>query len=152
MAMGQNPVPPVNIPIPTKTGSKMSSEFTYPKMGSHWFQTMATWEPPLLQISSWQWLHGMFKAPTLGKPKRKQWDSQDEWPCFGIPLKGSSPPRGPVALRPWRRLGSHWRLVRGPATAPRRRGRPSRGWGGVVGGGGGVVASEQSPKSVGGCQ
>ena len=30
-------VPPVNIPIPTKIGSKMGGEFTYPKMGSHWF-------------------------------------------------------------------------------------------------------------------
>ena len=28
MAMGHNPVPPVNIPIPT-TGSKMGGEFTY---------------------------------------------------------------------------------------------------------------------------
>ena len=27
-------VPPVNIPIPTKIGSKMGGEFTYPKMGS----------------------------------------------------------------------------------------------------------------------
>ena len=35
LAMGQKPVPPVNIPIPTKTGSKMGGEFTYPKMGSH---------------------------------------------------------------------------------------------------------------------
>ena len=37
MAMGQiqNPVPSVNIPIPTKIGSKMGGEFTYPKMGSH---------------------------------------------------------------------------------------------------------------------
>ena len=32
LAMGQNPVPPVNIPIPTKIGSKMGGEFTYPKM------------------------------------------------------------------------------------------------------------------------
>ena len=33
--MGQNPVPPVNIPIPTKIGSKMGAEFTEnPKMGS----------------------------------------------------------------------------------------------------------------------
>ena len=31
--MGQNPVPPVNIPILTKIGSKMGGEFTYPKMG-----------------------------------------------------------------------------------------------------------------------
>ena len=29
MAMGQNPVPPVNIPIPTKIGSIMGGEFTY---------------------------------------------------------------------------------------------------------------------------
>ena len=29
MAMVQNPVPPVNIPIPTKIGSKMGGEFTY---------------------------------------------------------------------------------------------------------------------------
>ena len=29
MAMGQTPVPPVNIPIPTKIGSKMGGEFTY---------------------------------------------------------------------------------------------------------------------------
>ena len=29
MAMGQNPEPPVNIPIPTKIGSKMGGEFTY---------------------------------------------------------------------------------------------------------------------------
>ena len=28
-AMGQNPVPPANIPIPTKIGSKMGGEFTY---------------------------------------------------------------------------------------------------------------------------
>ena len=35
MAMGQKPgYPPVNIPIPTKIGSKMGGEFTYPKMGS----------------------------------------------------------------------------------------------------------------------
>ena len=32
MAMGQSPVPPENIPIPTKIGSKMGGEFTYPKM------------------------------------------------------------------------------------------------------------------------
>ena len=36
MAMGQNPVPSVNIPIPTNIGSKMCGEFTNPKMGSHW--------------------------------------------------------------------------------------------------------------------
>ena len=36
LAMGQNPVPPVNIPIPTKTGSKIGGAPT-PKMGSHWF-------------------------------------------------------------------------------------------------------------------
>ena len=30
-------VPPVNIPTPTKIGSKMGGEFTYPKMGSHRF-------------------------------------------------------------------------------------------------------------------
>ena len=29
-AMGQNPVSPVNLPIPTKIGSKMGGEFTYP--------------------------------------------------------------------------------------------------------------------------
>ena len=34
MAMSQNSVPLVNIPIPTKIGSKMGGEFTYPKMGS----------------------------------------------------------------------------------------------------------------------
>ena len=39
VTMGQNPVPPMNIPIPTKIGSKMGGEFTYPKMGSHWFET-----------------------------------------------------------------------------------------------------------------
>ena len=32
--MAINPVPPVNIPIPIKTGSKMGVDFTYPKMGS----------------------------------------------------------------------------------------------------------------------
>ena len=36
MAMGQKPVAPVNIPIPTNTGSKMGGAPT-PKMGSHWF-------------------------------------------------------------------------------------------------------------------
>ena len=34
LAMGQNPIPPVNVPIPTKIGSKMGGEFMYPKMGS----------------------------------------------------------------------------------------------------------------------
>ena len=29
MAMCQNSLPPVNIPIPTKIGSKMGGEFTY---------------------------------------------------------------------------------------------------------------------------
>ena len=29
IAMGQNPVPPVNIPIPTKIPTKMGGEFTY---------------------------------------------------------------------------------------------------------------------------
>ena len=29
LAMGQNPVPPVHIPIPTKIGSKVGGEFTY---------------------------------------------------------------------------------------------------------------------------
>ena len=33
MATGSNPVP-VNIPIPTKIGSNMGGELTYPKMGS----------------------------------------------------------------------------------------------------------------------
>ena len=37
VAMGQNPVPPVSIPIPTKIGPTMGGAFTYPKMGSHWF-------------------------------------------------------------------------------------------------------------------
>ena len=50
MAMGQNPVPPVNIPIPTKMGSKMGGEFTYPKMGSTTtvLTTTADWmrDPP----------------------------------------------------------------------------------------------------------
>ena len=32
LAMGQNPVPPMSIPIPTKTGSNMGGDFTYPKM------------------------------------------------------------------------------------------------------------------------
>ena len=32
--MGQNPVPPVNIPIPPNIGSKMAGDFTYPKAGS----------------------------------------------------------------------------------------------------------------------
>ena len=32
VAMGQNPLPPVNIPIATKIGSKLGGEFTYPKM------------------------------------------------------------------------------------------------------------------------
>ena len=36
MAMSQNPVNPVNIPIPTKLGSKIGGEFTcQPK----WYQT-----------------------------------------------------------------------------------------------------------------
>ena len=30
----KTPSPPVNIPIPTKIGSKMGGKFTYPKMGS----------------------------------------------------------------------------------------------------------------------
>ena len=43
MAMGQNPVPPVNIPIPTKIGSKMG-DAPYPKMGSPFvLTTTATW-------------------------------------------------------------------------------------------------------------
>ena len=29
MAMGPNPVPPANIPMPTKIGSKMVGEFTH---------------------------------------------------------------------------------------------------------------------------
>ena len=29
-------VPPVSIPTPTKS-TEMGGEFTYPKMGSHWF-------------------------------------------------------------------------------------------------------------------
>ena len=33
LAMGQHPVPPVNIPIPTKIGSTMGGEFTYPQNG-----------------------------------------------------------------------------------------------------------------------
>ena len=28
--------PPLSMPIPTKIGSKMGGEFTYPKVGSHW--------------------------------------------------------------------------------------------------------------------
>ena len=34
LAMGQNSVPPVNIPIPTKIPTKTG---IHPKMGSHWF-------------------------------------------------------------------------------------------------------------------
>ena len=38
MAMGQSPgYPPVNIPIPTKIGSKMGGEFTYQSKWYHWF-------------------------------------------------------------------------------------------------------------------
>ena len=34
---GSKSLPPVNIPFfPSKIGSKMGGEFTYPKMGSHW--------------------------------------------------------------------------------------------------------------------
>ena len=37
-AMGQNPnrTPSEHQPIPSKIGSKMGGEFTYPKMGSRW--------------------------------------------------------------------------------------------------------------------
>ena len=35
VAMGQNSVPPVNIPNPTKIGSKMGGAPKTPKMGSH---------------------------------------------------------------------------------------------------------------------
>ena len=65
--MGQNPVPPVNIPIPTKIGSKMGGEFTYqPKWDPKTVLTTtaacylpsnqeppsgATWEATLKQIS-----------------------------------------------------------------------------------------------------
>ena len=35
MAMGQNPVPLVNIPIPIKIGSRMGGAPT-PNLGSHW--------------------------------------------------------------------------------------------------------------------
>ena len=37
MGVGRNPVPPVNVPIPTKIPTKMGGELTYPKMGFHWF-------------------------------------------------------------------------------------------------------------------
>ena len=38
MGQNQNPVPPVNIPIPTQIGSKMDGEFTY----------QPTWDEPEL--------------------------------------------------------------------------------------------------------
>ena len=50
MAMGQHPVPPVNIPTPTKIGSEMGGEFTYqngiPKNG---------FAPQRLMLSDQKW-------------------------------------------------------------------------------------------------
>ena len=44
MAIGQNPVPPVNIPIFTLVGSKMGGEFTYqPKWDPMVLTTTATY-------------------------------------------------------------------------------------------------------------
>ena len=62
MAMGQNPAPPVNIPIPTKIGSKMGGEFTYPNNGiplvlTHGQMAMdqvATLESCKISLKAWQ--------------------------------------------------------------------------------------------------
>ena len=56
MAMGRKPVPPVNIPIPTKLGSKMGGEFTYPPK----------WDPKTVLITTAIWPWGISYGPILG--------------------------------------------------------------------------------------
>ena len=66
MAMGHNPVPPVNIPIPTKIGSKMGGEFTYqPK---YTFLSHLVLTPTAVS----QTLRGA-SPPVRGKASRRSW-------------------------------------------------------------------------------
>ena len=57
VAMGQNPVPPVNIPIPTKKGSKMGGEFTYPKLAPLVLTTTAMLMDQFLHHPVGGWSH-----------------------------------------------------------------------------------------------
>ena len=52
MAMGQNPIPPVNIPNPTKIGSKMGGEFTYQPKWYHWCRLSSGHSMPGLNWAS----------------------------------------------------------------------------------------------------
>ena len=62
MAMGQNPLPPVNIPIPTKIGSKMGGAPT-PKWDTTGFDPQSSlpegsWKLPWNRLRSVTWKSG----------------------------------------------------------------------------------------------
>ena len=106
MAVGQNPVPPVNIPIPSKIGSKMGGEFTYqPK-----------WDPNTVLHNQSVANHGQAKRWTRSLPalRRIQMTStrprQRRWHHHRQPL-GRPPEPFWVGLVRNRRRFQWFRLV-----------------------------------------
>ena len=95
MAMGQNPVPPVNIPIPTKIRSKMGGEFTY----------QPTWDPKTVLTTT---VTCEFAAEFAARSP------------FGPRLGGSKPLTASCASDPmagWKLTATH--LGRGTSSAAR---------------------------------
>ena len=69
--MGQKPVPPMNIPIPTKVGPKMGGEFTYPKMGSqNGFEPRYLKHHNFEKPMAWDLRHASTRQEGVSKTKR----------------------------------------------------------------------------------
>ena len=93
MAMGQNPVPPVNIPIPTEIGC------TYPKMVPlvlththiyiYIYSMYVNWNEP----RRFKWFSGVDHAPLFGDERTHRWRIPGNAPRGFVPesmAKGSS--------------------------------------------------------------
>ena len=82
VAMGQNPVPSVNIPIRAKIGSKMGGEFTYqPKWDPKWF-----WQPLPCHCAKW-----------TPRPPRTKFRPKSKSRLAATGALASQPKRVPVA-------------------------------------------------------
>ena len=97
LAMGQNPVTPVNIPILTKIGSKMGGEFTYPQNG---IPLVLSFDPQPFALRFHELPRICRVSPSRGgSPRRfwsRHWFSQLAWRSQGF--QRLSPPASPPGI------------------------------------------------------
>ena len=129
MAMGQNPVPPVNIPIPTQIGSKMGGELTYPKMGSQNFfeqPNVPRGETTCSRLGAWRVFEAWDLKEKVVSPRAPvssgcslNVGNQREVPVLFPGWAGYSLPLGPMMLIPARlgKTSSHPIVIRLPGEA-----------------------------------